>query len=92
MLRFKTGVVSESLVFIYLSIHFILSVPQVCTSVFLYLSAKSDAVHGAERTLPAINLHPVSDINMSASCLQDTFGAACLSSRPVWSSVFLLVS
>lgn len=47
-LRLKTRVISESLLFIYLSIHFILSVPQVRTSVFLYLSAKPDAVHGAE--------------------------------------------
>lgn len=51
VLRFKTRVVAESLLFIYLSIHFILSVPQERTAVFLYPSAKSDAVRGAERKL-----------------------------------------
>lgn len=54
VLRFKTRVATESLLFTYLSIHFILSVPQVQTAVFLSPSAESGAVRGAERTFPTI--------------------------------------
>ncbi len=75
VLHFKTRVAAESLLFTYVSIRFILSVPQERAAVFLSLSAESDAVRGAERSFPNYN---VSDIHMSAACLQDTFTAACL--------------
>ncbi len=54
VLHFKTRVAAESLLFTYLSIRFILSVPQERAAVFLSLSAESDAVRGAERSFPTI--------------------------------------
>lgn len=56
------------------------------TSVFLYLSVNPDAVHGAERTVTSCK-PPSSVWYQHVSLLfTGTFSAACLWSRPVWSS------